>query len=116
MPTEQNERRDDAEPAAMKRHAAMPQRSDLQGMRCVVVEIVEEDIAGAAAEHDAERRPYEEIVDVLNPRHLRRLLGHGQAVAPADDETGDIGKRIPTDGERTKRYDNGVDSRVRDHK
>jgi len=41
----------------------------------VIAGVVEQDIADAAAENDAKRRPDQEIVDVLTPHEMRRTLG-----------------------------------------
>src|ERR1700726_184835 len=51
---------DAAGDAAVKRHAAVPQLEDLQRMLDEMRKIVEQDIAGAAAEDDAERDPDDE--------------------------------------------------------
>src|SRR5690606_10347883 len=70
------------------------------------VRFVEEDVAEAAAEDDAERRPKQEIVYL---RHAeRRAAGRPQAVAadqpdhpaPAEDEADNVGERVPAQRER----------------
>ena len=48
----------------MKRHAAVPQLEDLERMRGEMRQIVEQHVADAAAEDDAERDPDDEIVEV----------------------------------------------------
>ncbi len=50
--------------AAVERHAAVPQLHDLERMRGEVRQIVEQHVADAAAEDDAERHPEDEIVEV----------------------------------------------------
>ena len=63
-PREEHHRQDRAEEAAVERHAAVPQREDLERVLGEAREIVEEHVADAAAEDDAERAPDDEIVDV----------------------------------------------------
>src|SRR5580704_2768678 len=62
---------DAAGDAAVKRHAAVPQFEDLQRMLDEMRKIVEQHIAGAAAEDDAERDPDDEVVEV-DHRQRRR--------------------------------------------
>ena len=61
-----------AERAAVERHPAMPQIERLQRVLDVVARLVEQHIADPPAEHDAERRPYQEIVDVAALDETRR--------------------------------------------
>ena len=57
-----------AEEAAVERHAALPDREDLGRAGEIGVEIVEQHVADAAAEDDAERHPDDQIVDVGRAR------------------------------------------------
>jgi hypothetical protein len=93
-----------AERAAMERHPAVPQVERLQLVFEVVARLVEQDIADAAAEHDGERRPYQEIVDIIAPHPARRAVGQCQAIPPAEQQAGDIGQRIPANRERSDSY------------
>ena len=74
---EQQDRDGHAERAAVERHAAMPQVERLERVIDVIAGLVEQHVADAAAEHDAERRPYQEIVDVLARDQMRRPVGRG---------------------------------------
>src|SRR5215469_6038807 len=85
----------DAERAAMKRHAAAPDIERLYRVSEVISRVVEQHVADAAAEDDAERRPDEKIVDILGAHEVWRPPDEGQAVAPTDHQPDDIGKRVP---------------------
>src|SRR5450756_1719754 len=60
---EQNHGNDAAGETAVERHAAVPQLYDFQRMRDEMLKIVEQHVADAAAEDDAERHPQHEIVE-----------------------------------------------------
>ncbi len=60
---EQRHGEHDAGHAAVKAHAAIPERDDLAGVRGVVGQIVEEHVADAAAEDDADHGPEGEVPD-----------------------------------------------------
>src|SRR5690606_22890749 len=93
-----------AEEAAVEGHAAAPDGEDLGRVLGEEGGLVEEDVAEAAAEDDAEDHPGEEVVGLLRA-HRRRAAPERRAaaeegdVAPADEEPGDIGERVPADGE-----------------
>ena len=55
---------DAAEHAAVERHAAGPQLENLERVRGEMRKIVEQHVADAAAEDDAERDPDNEVVEV----------------------------------------------------
>ena len=82
------------------------------------VEIVEQHVADAAAEDDAERHPDDQIVDVgrarlpeAGPVFGRR--GEAPGKPPAADEAGDIGERVPADRQRADGDGDRVDRRKR---
>src|SRR6516225_288741 len=60
---EQKERDRRPGEAAVKRHAAFPDRGDFQRMRQIKAEIIEEHIADPAAEDHPKRRIDEKIID-----------------------------------------------------
>ena len=64
---EQHDRQHAADEAAVERHAALPQLHDLGRVRGEMRRIVEQHIADAAAEDDAERHPQDEIVEIDRP-------------------------------------------------
>ncbi len=71
LQAEQHHRGDAAEKAAVERHAAFPQFENLGRMLDEEGEIVEQHVAGAAAEDDADRDPEDEVVH-LHQRDRRR--------------------------------------------
>ncbi len=83
---EQRRSRDHAEQPAMERHAAMPERQDLERMVQIVARLVEQHIAEPAAQHDAEGRPDQEIVDLfrVSGRGLRAARKRGSASRRSD--------------------------------
>src|SRR5438067_6009841 len=102
---------DDADEAAVERHPAMPEENDLAGMAEIIGSIVEDDIADAAAQHDAQDRPADEIVE-HGGRQRAQLLGRECArVAPAEEDAEDIGERIPADGKRSDLDQHRIDHR-----
>ena len=119
LPAEQHHRGDAAEKAAMERHAALPQFEDLGGMLDEERQIVEQHIAGAAAEDDADRDPEDEIVH-LQQRDRRRpapqplVLDQRAGVDPAQHDAADIGQRIPADRDRPDRDGDRVEHRKGD--
>ena len=68
---EQHDGDDAAGEAAVERHAAVPQLQDLDRMGGEMRQIVEQHVAGAAAEDDAERHPEHEIVEVEDGERRR---------------------------------------------
>ena len=80
----------------------------------VILRIVEQHIAEPAADDDAEGAIDQEIVDTLGARALVSapisVVGDDPAnERPTEDEAGDIGERVPADGERTPLHDDGID-------
>ena len=71
--------------------------------------LVEQHIAQPAAQDDAERRPQQEVVDLVRRQDLGRLLADPAHDLPADDQARDIGQRIPADGERPELDQHRVD-------
>src|SRR3977135_318502 len=76
--------------------------------------VVEQNIADAAAQDDAERHPQDEVIIVGDgERRLsapQRLRAHDRArIEPAAQDTHDIGERIPADGERPDADEHRVD-------
>src|SRR5665213_365045 len=118
-PAEQDHRGDAAQEAAMKRHAALPQLEDLERMLDEEGKIIEQHIAGAAAEDDPERDPKNEIVEL---RHRHRRAAGPQSVVPdqrariepAQYDAADISERIPADRDRADRDRNGIEYRKDD--
>ena len=75
---------------------------------------VDQDVAEPPAQNDAERRPDDEVVDV--PFLERRVgqAGQGDDVAPTQQQTGDVGQRVPTYRERSDLGENRVDVGIRE--
>ncbi len=103
-------RDDHAEQAAVERHAAFP---DLVPARRVEL-VVEEDVAEAAADEDAEDAPEQDV------GHLRGLDGPALALGQVGendvgaDEREHVRQPVPPDLDRAERDDDRIDARVRD--
>ena len=57
---------------------------------------VEQHESDQPAEHHAERRPDQEIVDIAARDELQLAVGQDQAIAPTSDQPDDIGQRVTT--------------------
>ena len=66
-------------------------------------QIVEEDIAEAAAEDDPERGVEQQIVGVAAGERRARLLEQFQEIPIADQDPGEIGDTVPPEVERPDR-------------
>ena len=82
----------------------LPDGEDLGRVRGEEGGLVEEDVAEAAAEDDAEDHPGEEVVGLLRAHGRgaapeRRAAAEEGDVAPAEEQPGDVGERVPADGE-----------------
>src|SRR3546814_186273 len=88
---------------------AFPHLRNLDRVGEIEARLVEQDEAEPAAEDHAERRPDEEVVELLRPDQAGRPFGEPQAIAPAEQQPGDIGKRVPPDRERADRNGDGVE-------
>ena len=101
--------------AAVERHAALPHFENLERMSGELRQVVEQHIADAAAEHDAERHPEDEIV-VVGDRERRRSAPQPFArddragIEPAEQDAEDIGERVPADGKRPDRDQHRMES------
>src|SRR3984893_15251394 len=103
----------------MKRHAALPQFEDLGGMLDEERKIVEQHIAGAATEDDADRDPENEIIHVQQGDRRPtvpqiRALDQGARVHPAQHDAADIAERIPADRDRPDGNGEGIEGRKGD--
>src|SRR6516162_7723824 len=94
----------------------MPDIKRLERVQEVVAGLVKEDITNAPAEDDAECRPHQKVVDVLAANEAGRPSGESEAVTPPDQQTDDIGERVPADRDRTERDRDRIDRRKRDRK
>jgi hypothetical protein len=70
-PSEDDAGHNHAQETAVEGHAAVPHLHDVEWMGEIVQRIVEQHIAKAAANHHAQHRPQEEVVD-LRAGHGRR--------------------------------------------
>src|SRR6266478_4069748 len=109
---------DTAEKTPMKRHAAIPDLENLQRMLDEMRQIVEQHIAGASAQDDAERHPKDEIVEVFDlqrrrPAPVSFIANHGAGIDPAQQNSENIRQRVPTDRERPNGHQHGVEVRKR---
>ena len=99
---------------AMERHAAFPQGQDGERVGEVEAGLVEQHVAQPAAQDDAQRRPQQEVVDLLRRQELGRLFADPPHDLPADDQSGDVGQRVPADGERPELDQHRVDLGIGD--
>ncbi len=107
-PREQHDRQHAADKAAVERHAALPQLHGFERMLDEMRRVVEQHVAGPAAEDDAERHPEHEIVEVgerqrRGPAPQALVADQRARIEPAEQDADDIGQRIPADLERTDR-------------
>src|ERR1019366_1912736 len=100
---ENRHRRDHAEQAAVKGHAAFPDREDLERMRGIEARLVEEHVAEAAADHGAENSVEKEVFDVAarpaggcELRQLRAAHGEKEEKSEADQ----VCEPVPVNGDR----------------
>src|SRR3546814_2055484 len=93
---EQDQRERDAGGTPVERHAAIPQLEDLQGVEDHLG-TVEDYIAKAATQDDAERRIEYEIISLLAVHRGRGLGQQPQQIPPSGNNAGDIGERVPAD-------------------
>ena len=101
----------DAQHAAVEAHAALPDGDNVQRMPEEGAGLVEQHIADPPAENDAKRRPGEEIIHLQRRRDRGRPLRNPPHQSPAEHEAGDIGNRIPVDGEGAELDQNRVEIR-----
>src|SRR5690606_21179060 len=83
-------------------------------------QIVEQHIADASARHDADRRPYQKVVDVLRP-HRRGIAGPERRrrdeparIPPGEQAADYIAKAVPVDRKGSDRDDHRIDIREGD--
>ncbi len=105
----EDQRGDDAERAAMEGHAALPQIEDVDRIGEIERWLVEQHIAEPSAEHRAERRPHQEIVDLQRGDPGVRLGRQPAQIAPSAGQAGDIGQGVPADDDRTETQRDRID-------
>lgn len=89
----------------MEGHSALPHRKDLQRIGEIFAEIIEQHEAEPAADHHAERREQQEIVERFRvrprpPTPEPLCPGEPARIPPAAEQAGDIGEPVPFDRER----------------
>src|SRR5204863_9751240 len=81
--------------AAVERHAAVPQLQYVDRVGEIIRQIVEQDVAQAPAEDDAQRRIEDHVIG-MPPRHRRAgLLDELQQVPIANEDAGEVGEAVP---------------------
>ena len=98
----------------MKRHPAMPQVQRFDRVLQIIAGLIKQHITDAAAEHDAEGRPNQKIIDIAALDEARRPVRQDQAIAPADQQPGNIGEGIPADDKRADRDGHRINGWERD--
>src|SRR3546814_6211329 len=86
----------------MEGHAAIPQLQYLQRVLEIEFGPVEEDVAEPAADQDAERRVKDHVVGMAAGHGGAGLFDQLQQIPPAEDDAGEIGKRIPAELEEAE--------------
>ena len=110
-PREQRHRGDHAEQAAVERHAALPDREDLERIGGVVARLVEQHVAEPAADDDAEHAVEQQVLDVAagpagrgdTAAGATRTRGEEQEQAEADQ----VGQAVPVDRRSAGRSSRG---------
>ena len=107
-----------ADQAAMKRHAPLPDLQYVERMACVVGGVVEEDIAEPSPDDDPKSAIDEQVVDTCRARAvaaipIRVVRDDAADDEPAEDQTRDIGERVPADGQGPPLHQDGIDGRKR---
>jgi hypothetical protein len=81
--------------SSVEGHSAVPQLEDVDRVLEVVAEVVEQNVADAAAEDDSERRVEHEVVGMAASHRASRLLDQLQQVPIADENAGQVRKAVP---------------------
>ena len=100
---EQRHRDDHAEQAAVERHAALPDREDLERMGGVEAGLVEQHVAEPAADDGAEHAVEEQVLDVATRPAARRELRQARPPRGEEEEQAEadqVGDAVPVDGDR----------------
>jgi len=108
-------RENHAEEAAVERHAALPDREDLERMLQEVGALVEDDVAQAAAEDHPEDAVEEQVVEVI--ARDRRAAGGDAARAepPERAERGEVHEAVPADRQRADREGDRIEIGMYEH-
>ena len=80
---------------AVERHAAVPQLQDVDRVLEIIGEIVEQDVADAAAEDDPQRGVKDQVVGMAAGHRRAGLLDQLQQVPIADENAGEVGEAVP---------------------
>jgi hypothetical protein len=100
----------DPDDTAVERHAAIPEAQYLGRTLEIFARLVEQDVAEAAAEDDAQCGVEDEIVGMA-PRHRGAgLLQQLQQIPPAEDDPGEISEAVPAQRERAEMDQHRVDA------
>src|SRR4051794_29222450 len=81
----------------MKRHAPIPELQYLQWMLQILAEIVEQHIAQATAQNDAQRGIENQIVGMTARKRRTRLLQQLQQIPIADEDAGEVSETVPAE-------------------
>ena len=87
----------------MKRHAALPDREDLERIRGVVAGLVEKHIAEPATDHGAHDAVEQQVLDVAAGPAGGGVLGQARAAHGEEQEQGEadqVGQAVPVDRDR----------------
>ena len=105
-----------AQKAAVKAHAALPQRQHFQRMRRVVTELVEQHVAKTAAEDDAEDSVEEHVVDVAWMPTGEQVLARAIfAEHHEHDKAQQVHQTVPAHRERAQLNRDRIELRMDEH-
>jgi len=110
------EREQHAQKAAVKAHAALPQRQYLERMREVVAELVEQHVAKAPAEDDAEDSVEQHVVDVARMPAGEQVLARAiLAEHHEHDKAEQVHQAVPAHRERAQLKRDRIELRMDEH-
>src|SRR5215471_10818950 len=89
----------------------MPYVKRFERMVDIVSWLVKENVSYTAPEDDPQRRPDEKVVHVLTGDHLRRPCRERETITPPDQQTDNIGERIPANRKRGEGDCDRIESR-----
>src|SRR5262245_26048751 len=108
-------RDDDAEEAAVERHAALPDGEGLERVRCVVARLVEEHIAQPPAEDHAEDGEEDEVVELLARDGRAASDDSPDSEPPRRGEAHEVHEAVPAHGQRPDGEGDRVEVGMNEH-
>jgi hypothetical protein len=104
-----------AEKAAVKRHAALPDRENLERVGKVVAGLVKEHVAETPAENHPDDRAEQQVVELLASDRREARLDAPHAEPPRGRKTGEVHQPVPADRKRAERKRDRIEIRMDEH-